>query len=50
MRHLVEARPHVIGHAYVLDHLVDLEILQNGERIFLRPDLAGLERVIDEVC
>ena len=49
MGHLVEARPAVIGHADVFDDLVDLEAFEDDQRIFLGADLAGLDRVVDQV-
>ena len=50
MRQQIEARPHVVRHADVLHHLVNLEKIHQGERVLLRVDPARLERVVNPVA
>ena len=47
--HQIEAGPDVVGHRDVLRDLVQLEALDDGERILLGIDLAGLHRLEDLV-
>src|SRR3954469_14363736 len=46
MSHEVEARPHMVGHADIAHHVVELVTLHDRERVLLRLDLAALQRVV----